>query len=127
MVEFFREGGFGMFPILFIGLVLLGVALRFAVRPDRDQVGFLACISGATLLASAHATWLALGAVFATLSRADKVPDGVLVRTLIEGLKESTRPGGFGGGVLTLAFILFSIGAARMRRTGARAEGGQSP
>jgi hypothetical protein len=117
-MEFFKEGGFGMFPILFIGMVLVGAALRFAVRPDRSQVPFLGCITMATLIATVHATWTDFGTVCGALADSSKFPDAELTRVLLEGVKESTRPGAFGGGMLTIAFILFSVGAARLSRQG---------
>lgn len=117
MLEFFKEGGFGMFPILFIGMVLLGASIRFALRPDRNQVPFLGCITMATITATVHATWTDFGTVCGALSNSEKFADAVLTRVFLEGLKESTRPGAFGGGLLTIAFIFFAVGAARMSRT----------
>ena len=37
----FRDGGWGMFPVLIFGLVLLGTAIRYAVRPERKTVPLL--------------------------------------------------------------------------------------
>ena len=34
MLEGFRDGGFGMFPTLIFGLVMVAAAVRYAVRPE---------------------------------------------------------------------------------------------
>lgn len=41
MMEHFREGGWGMFPTLVFGLVMLAVAARYAARPERRYVPLL--------------------------------------------------------------------------------------
>ena len=33
--DFMREGGWGMYPVLLIGLVTLASATRYAIRPER--------------------------------------------------------------------------------------------
>ena len=38
MLEGFRLGGFGMFPTLVFGLLLLGAAVRYAVKPEARWV-----------------------------------------------------------------------------------------
>jgi hypothetical protein len=116
MLEFFKEGGFGMWPILVFGLISLGAAVRFAGRPERHQIGFLGAMSLTTVLATLNATWTDLGAVFAALANEKLVADAALTRTMWQGLKESTRPGAFGGGLLTIVCLLFAVGMLRMNR-----------
>jgi hypothetical protein len=116
MMDFFKEGGFGMWPILVLGVILLVVAVRFAVRPDRQQLGFLGALAAAVVVATIHATWTDLGAVFGYFADAHHA-DAPVTRALMEGLKESTRPGSFGGGILTLSLIFVAVGAARFPRT----------
>ena len=116
MVEMFMEGGWGMWAILIFGLTLIGTTVRFAARPQRAQIPFIAAMALTTLVSSVHATWTAFGAVFNALSDEKRVPDAALSRTLMEGLKESTRPGSFGGAVLTLACVLFAVGVLRMSK-----------
>lgn len=114
MLEFFREGGWGMWAILVFGLIMIGAAIRFAARPERRQLGFLGGMALTTVCAVLHATWTDFGAVCNALSDTKLVPDAELTRVMWEGLKESTRPGSFGGALLTLAFLLFSVGMLRM-------------
>lgn len=114
MVEFFAEGGWGMWVILFVGVALLGAAGRFAARPSRRQVAPLGAMALATLISIVHATWTDFGAVFGAVADEKRVADAALTRVLFEGLKECTRPGAFGGAVLTVAAVLFAVGLLRM-------------
>jgi hypothetical protein len=116
VLDFFKEGGWGMWAILVFGLITLGAAIRFAARPERRQMGFLGAMSLTTVIATLNATWTDFGAVFNALSDEKRVPDAALTRTMWEGFKEATRPGAFGGGLLTIACLLFAVGMLRMNR-----------
>ncbi|WP_437793276.1 hypothetical protein [Sorangium sp. So ce693] len=122
MFDFFVEGGWGMWPILVFGMVTVGAGLQFARRPEPGKLGFVAAMGLTTLVATIHATWIDLGAVFSALSDPAKVPDGELARVLIVGLKESTRPGSLGGLLLAIACLLSAVGVLRAGR--APADGG---
>lgn len=114
MMEFFREGGWGMWGILFVGGALIGATARFALRPERRRLGFLGAMALATVLMTITALSTDLGMVCYTLARPEKVPDAELVRTLFEGLKESSRPVSFGGVILSVASLLLAAGMARL-------------
>jgi hypothetical protein len=116
MLELFREGGWGMWTILVFGGVLLGAAVAFAIKPERSRLGFIGAMGLTTLFTTLHATWTAFGAVFNAMSDPKVVPDAEFQRTLMEGFKESTRPGAFGGFVLTLAALLLAVGILRANR-----------
>jgi hypothetical protein len=66
VLEHFRDGGWGMFPTLLFGLLLMVVAIRYAGRPEKRFVpllvtlnlltlasGALGCVSG--VIVTAHA------------------------------------------------------------------------
>ena len=114
MLEFFKEGGWGMWPILILGLVTVGAAARFAFKPARDQIGFVGAMGLATLISIFHATWTDVGMVFGFIADHDPAPDTQLFRILAQGLKESTRPGAMGGSFLTFAAILLAVGVLRL-------------
>ena len=116
MLEFFKEGGWCMWAILVFGLVMIGAAGRFAARPERRQMPFLGAITVTTLVTIIHGTWTDFGAVFNALSDPKRVPDAELTRTMWAGFREAMRPGDFGGGLVTLACLLFSVGLLRMNR-----------
>jgi len=52
-LDHFRDGGWGMFPTLIFGLVLLGVAGRYAARPERRFVPLLITLNLLTMAAGA--------------------------------------------------------------------------
>lgn len=116
MMMFFKEGGWAMWPILILSLVTVGAAARFASRPDRRQIGFLASMALATVISVFHATWVDIGSVLGALSDETRVSDAMMPRVLAEGLKECTRPGALGAGFLTLAAILVAVGMLRLGR-----------
>jgi hypothetical protein len=116
MMEFFKEGGWGMWPILVLGLITVGAAARFASKPERRQIGFLAAMALATLTSVFHATWTDIGAVCRGLADEKFVAEADMSRVLAEGLKECTRPGAMGGAFLTLAAILVAVGMLRIDR-----------
>jgi hypothetical protein len=113
MWEFFKEGGWGMWAILFLGVALIVSAGRFAVKPERRRTGFLGGLALSTVFATLYALSTDLGMVFYTVADRDKVPDAELARTLLQGLKESSRPVSFGSLILTVAALLFAAGMAR--------------
>jgi hypothetical protein len=112
----FVEGGWGSWAILIFGMVTLGASIRFAVKPDRAQLPFLAAIALTTLISAVNACWSNVAVVFSVLEDPAKVADSELVRILFVGLKESSRPGTLAGIVLTLACLLVSIGFLREKR-----------
>lgn len=113
MVEFFKEGGFGMWAILFLGLGLLAAAGRFAAKPERRQLPFLGGMALTTVFATLYALSTDLGAVFGAVADPDKFPQDQMARVLLQGLKESSRPVTFGTLILTVASLLVAAGLAR--------------
>jgi hypothetical protein len=61
--EFMREGGWGMWPVLLLGLVTLASAIRYAVRPEPSSLRFVAAL-WLTLLVRSSASVTDLAAVF---------------------------------------------------------------
>jgi Na+/H+ antiporter NhaC len=116
MIEFFKEGGWGMWPILILSLVTVGASARFAAKPQRRQIGFLFAMALATMMSIFHATWTDIGAVFNAAADTERTKDAEVTRLLCEGFKESTRPGAMGGSFLTLAAILGAVGMLRIDR-----------
>jgi hypothetical protein len=113
MTAFFKEGGWGMLPILVMGLVLVWAAVRYAIDSEPVRLRFVAALGLALTVTTLHATWTCLAAVFRYLQT---VPDAKLGKTLVTGLMESTRPATLGGALLSLALILVAVGAYRSSR-----------
>ena len=65
------------------------------------------------LVAVVHATVTDLAAVFRYFEDPARAPDSQIARTLLIGLKESTRPAALGGIFLTLVPLLAAVGVYR--------------
>ncbi len=116
LLDAFREGGWGMWPVLIFGMVTLGAAARYARRPGIAQLRFIAAMWLTTLVTALHATWTCFAAVMRYLEDPARVPDAEVTRTLFVGLKESTRPGTLAGLLLSLSCMLVAIGLHRAQR-----------
>jgi hypothetical protein len=111
--QFMREGGWGMWPILVLGLVALASATRYAIRPEAGCLRFIAALWLTLLVAVVHASVTDLAAVFRYFEDPARAPDAEIARTLLIGLKESTRPAALGGIFLTLVPLLTAAGIYR--------------
>ena len=113
MVQFFLEGGFGMYPVLVIGLVLLGASIRYAIDGEPVRRSFIRAMAVALVAATLFATWIGLAAVFQYM---ETVKEADSAATLMTGFKEVARNGILGGMLLTLSLILTAIGTYRNGR-----------
>jgi hypothetical protein len=118
MVRFFAEGGWGMYPVLVMGLMLVWAAARYAIDTEPVRLRFIAAISLALVVTMVHATWTCIAAVFHYLEQS---PGENFTRTLMTGLMESTRPATLGGALLAIALILVAVGAYRSSQRELRA------
>jgi len=116
MIAIFRDGGWGMWAILFVGLLLIVEAARFAHRPDPKRLGFMGMLALSTVTASVCTTLMDVSQVFSVLAREDKVPDAQVIRILLEGMKECLSPGMFGAAILTITGLLVAAGMLRRPR-----------
>jgi hypothetical protein len=121
VATFFIEGGWGMFPILVMGLLLVWAAVRYAIDSEPVRLRFITALGIALGVTTLHATWTCFAAVFHFLQ---SVPDPQFRSTLMTGLVESTRPATLGGALLSLALILVAVGAYRSGRRELAALGG---
>jgi hypothetical protein len=116
--EFMREGGWGMWPVMLLGLVTLASATRYALRPERLCLRFVALLWLTLLVAVVHASITDVAAVFQYFDDPVRAPDNQIVRMLFVGLKESTRPAALGGIFLTLVPLMAAVGVYREYRLG---------
>ncbi len=113
MIDFFREGGFGMYPVLVFGLVLLVSAGRYAFDGEPVRLRFAVAMCFVVGLASLHGMLTDVAAVFSYVQDPVRAPDSELTRIVFTGLMESTRPGALGGALLALAAALLAVGVYR--------------
>ena len=111
--DFMHEGGWGMWPVLLLGLVALASATRYAIRPERLCRRFVAVLWLTLVVAVVHATVTDLAAVFRYFEDPARAPDSQIARLLLTGLKESSRPAALGGIFLTLVPLLAAVGVYR--------------
>jgi hypothetical protein len=123
MVNFFKEGGAGMFPVLVLGLILLVSSLRYLIDGEPVRVRFFVVLSLALLTAIAMAVITDVAKVMDFLARGGVAPDDFR-QVLAMGLKESSRPAIPGLGLLGLSLDLLAIGYYRVGRRELRAAKG---
>ena len=111
--DFMKEGGWGMWPVLLLGLATLAGAARYASRPAAPWLRFVAALWLTLLVVTVHAVITDLAAVFRYLEDPARAPDPQFSRLLVTGLKESTRPAALAGIFLTLASLLAAVGLYR--------------
>jgi hypothetical protein len=108
LIDHFHDGGWGMFPTMLSGLLLLAVAIRYAVEPERRLVPLLVSLNVLTLGAGA------LGFV-----------SGCIVCARYFGMHDPQLPGtipvmGVGEALNNVAFaLLFVVSAAVAMSLGA--------
>ena len=108
--EFMREGGWGMWPAMLLGLASLASAIRYALRPEKQWLRFVAALWLTLVVSVVHASITCVAAVFGYFQDPARALDPRLV---LIGLKESTRPAVLGGIFLTLVPLLAAIGIFR--------------
>jgi hypothetical protein len=113
MWQLFKEGGFPMWFVVTFGLVALATALVFAIRPRREQEGFIIGMSHATLFS----VLAGVAADFSAVSHAiesHRFPDSQTPLILIEGFGESMSPCIFGFPMLSLVWLMVAVGRRRL-------------
>jgi hypothetical protein len=116
MVEFMREGGWGMWLVLALGAATLVTAILFAREPDERR---MALIRGLTAACS-FSILTALASNLATVMHhvpQDPELSSALSRVTMIGIGESLAPVILGSAFLTLSWIVTAVG---MRRLGER-------
>lgn len=110
MSEFFKDGGYAMFPTLAVGLLLLAMAVLYAVRPSGRRAR-VALVLGTVTLASGL---LGAAAGMATTAHfIPKVPKSDQLEILAVGFAESIHNVVLALVVVVLAGLVASVGALR--------------
>ena len=113
MNQFFAEGGAGMFPTALLGLVSLGLAVAYAVRPAPKLFPLVAGFGAAALLAGGLGMMLGLkSTVFALVAR--PVASEQVQLVALQGLAEAANN-------LVLALALTCLVALTLGAGGFRA------
>jgi len=114
MMEHFREGGWGMFPTLGFGLLMLAVAVRYATRPERRYVPLLLGTGVLTLSSGALGFVTGLITTFRYIGQVG--PDRRYLAII--GIGESLENVAFALVFAVLASLIASVGAWRIAHDG---------
>jgi len=111
MGEAFRLGGWGMYPTLFIGVLVVGAAVGYAWRPERQRLKLVVWMQVLTMLVG---TFGFVSGMIKSAMSAGQTP--APVETLIQGFGEALHNVALGLGFVVLAGIAGAIGLARGKR-----------
>jgi hypothetical protein len=114
LVEFMREGGWGMWPTLVLGVAALGTSTAFAAKPVRRRLSRAVTLAVACLVTMTIALMSNVDAVLRFVTDPANVPDAEVHDTLRAGLLEASRPGMVG--VVLLLMIGFALVVGILRR-----------
>lgn len=113
MMEAFRLGGFGMIPTFLFGMLLIAVAVRYAMKPERRYVPLQLSLGALTLASGGFGFVMGL---IKSLLAIGQVPESERYIWLL-GLGESLHNLALALGLVTLGAIAASLGALRIART----------
>ncbi len=114
-MEFFREGGWGMYPVVVFGFFLVAVCVLFAVRPEKRFVPLMFC--ALVLTAAAGSLGLSLGLV-TTFHYIPQVARDEQLAIALQGCAESLNNAILALILIVIAATLATIGAVRSARGG---------
>jgi hypothetical protein len=112
MNHMFQDGGFGMYPTAVAGLLLLAVAIRYAVRPEDRWVPLQVALAIMTL--SMGAASFVTGLISTTTS-IDMVREKAAIVGAL-GFGESLNNLALALSLIAIASVATTVGAARRMR-----------
>ena len=112
-----RDGGWGMWPILVFGVLAVIAAARFAWRGEHDLMAFVRWMLATTASSALLGFSAAMHAVF-NFIRQEQPPEVAQVtdwriRVLFEGTKEASNTLSLGFILITLTCLLVAVGYRR--------------
>jgi hypothetical protein len=110
MSEFFSAGGFGMYPVLLFGFLLIACSILFLFRPEPRYLAPLVGLGATTFSAGLLGT---CSGVMNTLGYLKHVPPDERFMAVALGCKESLHVMMLALILLVVAGLFVSIGAAR--------------
>ena len=111
MVDFFRAGGFNMFILTALGLVLVPTAIKFARNADPQRLSLIRALTMALTFAALVGFFAGLASTAMYVVRnepKDPLP------WLLMGFAESTTNLMLGGLIAVITWILVAVGVRRM-------------
>jgi hypothetical protein len=113
MLEFFRAGGFNMFPLTILGIALFVTGIKFARNADAHRLSLIRALTVAISFCTiiGVAAGLASTAKF-VVDRPDAQQDPLPY--LLMGFAETMTNVILGGSFVVLTWILVAVGVRRM-------------
>jgi len=113
ILDSFHNGGWGMWPTLIVGLLMIGISARYAVSPERRFVPLIVASSTLTFLVGA------LGFVTGLSASTTSSFDAIEARPALmaAGFGESLNDVALALVLLAVGMIAVTVGAARHART----------
>lgn len=109
----FRNGGFGMYPVLALGLVMTATAAFFAARGDARIRGFLDAIGKALVWSMIGTTAINFMTVFHVIAEREIQGEQRLM-ILMMGSYEALSAVPMGAAFLMLAYVLVAVGQRKV-------------
>jgi hypothetical protein len=113
VLEYFRDGGWGMYPTLVCGVLLVGVAARYALNPERRLTPLLVALNLLTLSSGALGF---VSGVITTARYLAKVEDARTSFVAFCGIGESLNNVAFALLFVTVGAIALTLGAWKIAR-----------
>jgi hypothetical protein len=112
MMEAFKMGGWGMFPTLIFGLLMVGASVRYAISPERRFVPLQITLGIMTLVAGGLG--FVTGTIKSFLAMGEVTADNRWIWML--GLGESLNNVALALALIALGTLAATVGAYRLAR-----------
>jgi hypothetical protein len=115
MVKFFQAGGFNMWVLAGLGIVLVWTAIRFARDADARRLSIIRALTWALVFSALAGFFSSLGVTAVNAMRIREAhPEEPLVELLLSGFAESTTNITLAAGIGFITWILVAAGLRRM-------------
>jgi hypothetical protein len=111
-----QEGGWGMYPVLVLGILLLVSGGRYAFDGEPIRLRVITALALTLLVFGVGGTLAAAAKVLWFLEEESRVPNDQFARILAQGLKEASRPVVTSFALLGFGLALTAIGVYRVSR-----------
>jgi len=117
MLDFFRAGGFNMFPLTFFGIAMLVTGVQFARNADPHRLALIRALT----VTIAFCTIIGVAAGLASTAKFVATPEGQKepLSFLLLGFAETMTNVMLGGSFAVLTWILVAVGVRRMPKENA--------